>query len=68
MTYYSIRVTAYIPYPISREYSLRASNYAVVASKALKAYRKEERVKGKRFDRVTVQISKGVSIGKSPFA
>ena len=57
---YCIRVTGYLPYPIVREYTEKASDYSAAVSRALKKYRRDERMRGKRLDRVTVQLTAGI--------
>lgn len=59
MAIYVIKVTGYIPYPISREYTERASNFSAAISRAVKQYRKEDRVKGKKMKRMGVQAVRG---------
>jgi hypothetical protein len=61
MKVYAIRIAAYIPYPIYREYVEEASDFSVAISRAVKKYRKEERVFRKRIDRMSVQVVKGMT-------
>lgn len=62
MKIYDVRVTSYIPYPITREYVIKGSNFSSVISKGVRDYRKEPRVKGKKIDRITVQATLGGAI------
>lgn len=54
MKIYVIKVTAYIPYPIKREYTEKASNFSVAISRAVKKYRQDPRISRKRIDTITV--------------
>ena len=52
---YAIRVTAFIPYPIVREYTKVCSGFHVAIARAIKDYRADERIKGHKIQRMTVQ-------------
>jgi len=65
MNIYCVRVTGYIPYPITREYTERGSNFAVAISRAIKKYIKENS-KSRRIRQIGVQASRGyLSMGQS---
>ena len=59
MKVYSVRVNGYVPYPITREYTERGSSFSVAISRAIKKYLKEERIKGRRVQRIGVQAVRG---------
>lgn len=59
MKIYVVRVTAYIPYPIVREYTEQASSFSTAIARAVKEYRKEPRVARKKIDRMSVSATNG---------
>jgi hypothetical protein len=52
---YCVRVTAFIPYPIVREYTKACSGFHVAIARAIKDYRADERIKGHKITRMTIQ-------------
>lgn len=52
---YAVRVTGFLPYPIIREYTKQASGFHIAIARAIKDYRKDERIKGHKIQRMTVQ-------------
>lgn len=54
MKLYVVKVTAYIPYPITREYTEQATDFSAAISRAVKKYRKEPRVSRKRISNMSV--------------
>jgi hypothetical protein len=59
MKVYVVRVTAYIPYPIIREYTEKASSFAIAIKRGVEKYRKEERVKRRKIDKMSVIVTNG---------
>jgi hypothetical protein len=59
MKVYVVRVTAYIPYPIIRECTEKASSFAVAIKRGGNKYRKEERVKRRKIDKMSVLATSG---------
>ena len=54
MKIFVVKVTAYIPYPITREYTEKASNFSAAIGRAVHKYRKEDRVGRKHISNMTV--------------
>ena len=61
MKYFSIIVTAYIPYPITFEYLEKATGFGTAINRAVRRYRKEPRVARKRIDNLIVKVGKATS-------
>lgn len=59
MKLYVVRVTAYIPYPIIREYTQKAGSFAVAVNRAMREYKKEPRVARHRIKQMSVSASLG---------
>jgi hypothetical protein len=59
MKIYVVRVTAYIPYPIIREYTEKASSFAVAIKRGVEKYRKEAQVKRRKIDKMSVIATGG---------
>ena len=62
MKIYLVRVTAYIPYPIVREYTQRASSFSTAVSRAMREYKKEARVARHRIKQMGVSVALGGKI------
>jgi len=58
MKVYIVNVTAYIPYPISREYTERATEFGAAISRAIRKYRSDERIKGHHIDTMLIRVGK----------
>lgn len=56
---YQVRVTSYIPYPITREYTEKATAFATAVARAMKEYRRDPRVLRKRIDKMSVVATNG---------
>lgn len=54
MKMYVVKVTAYIPYPITREYTEKATEFPAAISRAVREYRKDPRISRRRIDNMTV--------------
>jgi hypothetical protein len=64
MTWFNVAVYAYMPYKRGFAYRLVGSSESVVASKAVRMFRKEPTIKGRRLPEVNikvVRVSKEVS-------
>lgn len=59
MRMYVVRVTAYIPYPIVREYTQKASNFQAAIARSITAYRRDPRISRKKIENMS--ISAGVA-------
>jgi len=55
---FAIKVTGYVPYPITREYIEKASSFAVAINRAVKKYRKDPRIAGHKMNQLTVSAGK----------
>lgn len=60
MTIFTVVVTAYIPYAVTREYTEKATSYNAAVSRAIRKYRKDERVHRRRFDNLTIKVGRGI--------
>lgn len=56
MKMFAVNVTAYIPYPITREYTETATGMPTAVARAIRKYRADARVKRKRIDQMVVKI------------
>jgi glycogen synthase len=56
MTMYQVVVTSFLPYPISFEYTIKASGMATAIARAVRLYKKEPRVFRKRMDNMSVKV------------
>jgi len=54
MKVFVVRVTAYIPYPIVREYTEKASTFATAINRAVAKYKKDPRAYRKRIKQMSV--------------
>ena len=54
MKMFVIKVTAYIPYPVTREYTQKATGFSTAISRAIREYRKDPRVARRRIDNLNV--------------
>ena len=63
MKVFVVRVTAYIPYPITREYTEQATSFAIAIKRGVAKYRTEDRVKRKRIEKMSVIASNGSILG-----
>lgn len=62
MQIYQVRVTGYRPYPVTREYAIKASGWGVGINRAVKRYLREMNDGGKRrvMKNLTVSAGRGV--------
>jgi hypothetical protein len=56
MKMYVVKVTAYIPYPITREYTQKATGFGTAISRSVRQYRKDPRISRHRIDNMTVSV------------
>ena len=54
MKMYVVKVTAYIPYAITREYTEKAGGFQIAIHRAIRKYRQDPRVYRKHIDNMTV--------------
>ena len=54
MRMYVVRVTSNIPYPITREYTQKASNFSAAIGRSIKAYRSDPRIARHKIDNMSV--------------
>lgn len=55
---YIVTVYIYYPYKREREYRVEGSNFSVAISRAIKLFRKEPEIKGKKFKELNVKAIK----------
>lgn len=55
---YLVKIWTFYPYKIEFEYRERGSNFSVATSKAIKQFRKEPRLKGRRYTEVFTKAIK----------
>ena len=55
MKIFVVKVTAYLPYPVSRDYTVRCTDFSTALSRAAKLYKKDKNNR-KRINRVSVQL------------
>lgn len=58
MIYYLVTVEAEIPYWWKRAYRVEASNFGTAVRRGLRKFKGEERIKGKRLNRMRLEIVK----------
>lgn len=56
MTMYQIIVSSNLPYPISFEYTVKASGMATAIARAVRLYKKEPRLFRKRMDNMSIRV------------
>ena len=64
MTSWYVTVTANVPYPWSKQFTIHRSNAGAAASEAVKLYRaalKEKFNKAKKLDEISIKIVRGQS-------
>jgi hypothetical protein len=54
MKMYIVKVTAYIPYPITREYTQKCTSFSTAMSRSIREYRKDPRIARRRIDNMSV--------------
>lgn len=59
MKIFVVRVTAYIPYPIIREYTERAGSFATAVNRSMRQYKREPRVARHRIKQMSVSATLG---------
>jgi hypothetical protein len=55
---YIVTVYVYYPYKREREYRIKGSNFAVAINRAIKLFRREPEIKGKKFKELTAKAVK----------
>lgn len=55
MKVFIVRVTGYLPYPIVREYAVRATNFSTALARAARQYQADKHSR-KRLNRVSIQL------------
>lgn len=55
---YLVKLTADIPYPFDLEYRIEASSFALALSRGARKFKVEERIKGKRLNRIIASATK----------
>lgn len=55
---YIVTVWTYHPYKIEFVYRVKGSNFSVAVSRAIKLFRAEPRLKGKKFEAISVTCNK----------
>jgi hypothetical protein len=58
MSTYIVKVKAEIPYPWEKEYRIAASGASTAVARAIRAYRKEERIQRKRITSYRIAVDK----------
>ena len=58
---FAVKVTAYIPYPITREYTQCTSGLPTAVARSIRLYRKDPRVIRKRIKQMTINVGVGFS-------
>ena len=58
MTAYLVNVYTFYPYKIEFSYTEKASNHAVAISRAVKKFRKEPRLSGRKFKEVIAKATR----------
>lgn len=61
MTWYSVTVSTYMPYKREYSYRMKGSSEHIAVARAIKLFRKEPMIKGRRIQELTIQL---VRIGK----
>ena len=54
MKMYIVKVTSYIPYPITREYTMKAAGFRAAIGRSIQAYRHDPRIARHKIDNITV--------------
>ena len=55
MKIFVVRVTGYLPYPIVREYTVRATTFSTALARAARLYQKDKHNR-KHLNRVSIQL------------
>ncbi len=55
-----VRVTANIPYPVTFEYTEKATGFATAVRRAIAKYKKEPRTARKHIDALTIKVGRGI--------
>lgn len=59
MKMYVVKVTSYLPYPITREYTQKCTSFNTAISRSIKAYRKDPRISKRKVTQLSVSAGVG---------